>query len=182
MLAKLQPFDARRCEISLTDSTDGEPHRASVEIVRADLDDAVHAAAIVELIDAYARTDAGQAAPLNGEQKAKMIPGIKDYPQMFTLLAIENREPVGAAVCYRGFSTFRALPFINIHDLVVSEERRGRGVGTRLIEAVFEEGRRIGACKVTLEVHASNNRARRLYRKLGFGPWDSPTLFVTRML
>ncbi len=111
-----------------------------------------------------------------------MIPGLKEYPQIFSLIAIEDGHPVGVAVCYRGFSTFRGLPYINIHDLAVRESSRGRGIGTQLIEAVIDEGQRAGACKVTLEVHESNAGAMRLYRRLGFGPWDSPTLFLTRKL
>ena len=39
-----------------------------------------------------------------------------------------------------------------------------------------------GACKITLEVHESNERARGLYRSAGFGPWETSTLFVTKPL
>ena len=154
----------------------------SVEILLADLANAKHASAIVELIDAYAQTSAGQSEPLDEHQKAGMIPGLKSNPNMFTLLALADGLPVGVAICYRGFSTFRAQPYINIHDLAVREQDRGRGVGTKLIEAVMTQAKQIGACKLTLEVHDSNDRAKRLYRKLGFGPWDAPTLFLSKKL
>jgi len=39
-----------------------------------------------------------------------------------------------------------------------------------------------GSSKLTLEVHATNEAAMRLYRRFGFGPWDAPTLFVTKPL
>ena len=45
-------------------------------------------------------------------------------------------NPVGAAVCFIGFSTFAAKPLINIHDFVVLPAARGKGVGRRLLEAV----------------------------------------------
>ena len=69
-----------------------------------------------------------------------------------------------------------------MHDLAVLPEHRGRGVGRRLLEEIERRARARGSSKLTLEVHATNEAAMRLYRRFGFGPWDAPTLFVTKPL
>ena len=72
------------------------------------------------------------------------------------------------ALCFRGFSSFAALPLINVHDLSVLPERRGLGVGRQLLQAVIDHARQSGCCKITLETQEKNLDARRLYASLGF--------------
>jgi ribosomal protein S18 acetylase RimI-like enzyme len=72
-----------------------------------------------------------------------------------------------------GFSTFAARLLINIHDLAVIPEYRGRGIGRLLLEAVEAKGHELGCCKLTLEVREDNQRAQRLYDKFGFGDMPS---------
>ena len=71
---------------------------------------------------------------------------------------------------------------INIHDLAVLPGQRDRGVGRHLLDDVERLARERGCCKVTLEVHDSNDGAKRLYERVGFGPFEAPTLFVTKSL
>ena len=47
-------------------------------------------------------------------------------------------------------------------------EYRGKGVGTRLLQAVIEHSRRIGLEKIELKVYTSNKTAIALYEKHGF--------------
>ena len=98
------------------------------------------------------------------------------------LFAFVATKAVGVAVCVTSFSTFAGHPSLNIHDLAVLPEFQGRGVGTALLEEVARRGRAQGCCKITLEVHDTNSGAKQLYERSGFGPWDPPTLFVTRPL
>jgi ribosomal protein S18 acetylase RimI-like enzyme len=67
-----------------------------------------------------------------------------------------------------GYSTFRARPLLNLHDLAVQPEARERGVGGALLAAVESHARALGCCKVTLEVREDNASARRLYERVGF--------------
>lgn len=87
-------------------------------------------------------------------------------------IAYKDEKPVGLANCFYGFSTFAAKPLINIHDLVVLEEVRGQGVGTKLLQAVEDEARATNCCKVTLEVLEQNARAQAVYKKFGFSGYD----------
>jgi ribosomal protein S18 acetylase RimI-like enzyme len=79
-----------------------------------------------------------------------------------------DETAVGIATCFLGFSTFAARPLINVHDLAVLPEHRGRGIGRGLLEAVEHCARERGCAKVTLEVQENNSPARRLYKRMGF--------------
>jgi ribosomal protein S18 acetylase RimI-like enzyme len=145
----------------------------TVTVIEADLHDPQHQAAIVQLVDAYARDPMGNGAGLSAEVRDRLIPGLRQHPTSMVFLAYDSERPVGIAVCFVGFSTFAAQSLINIHDLAVLQQYRGQGVGRILLERVEAKGRELGCCKLTLEVREDNHRAQRLYQKFGFG--DMPT-------
>ena len=55
------------------------------------------------------------------------------------------------------------LKVIELDNLVVRADLRGRGVGRRLIEAIVDWSRGQGATHVDVAVHAFNRDARRFY-------------------
>jgi ribosomal protein S18 acetylase RimI-like enzyme len=135
----------------------------------ADYGDAGDAAAVVALLDSYAQDPMGGGMPLEPAVRERLVAALGDFPGAFSLLAFEGDVAVGLANCFTGFSTFAARPLVNIHDLAVLPRARGRGVGRLLMQAVEVEARKRGACKVTLEVLAGNDRAKALYAALGYG-------------
>ncbi|MGB5986768.1 MAG: GNAT family N-acetyltransferase [Desulfobacterales bacterium] len=140
----------------------------AIEIVTADLTCPDHQAAVLTLIDAYARDPLGNGQPLSAEVRKNLIPGLRRHPTTLIFLAWQGEQPVGIAVCFYGFSTFAARPLINIHDFAVLPECRGNGIGRKLLAAVEAQGRRTACCKITLEVLENNHRARRIYATAGF--------------
>lgn len=156
--------------------------RTEIRIIEADLDDAQQGDALVRLLDSYAREPAGQSAPIDAAAAPQIVPGLKRHPSKLVLLAITDDCYAGAAVCFWGFSTFTARPVMNIHDLVVLPDYRGRGIGSALLGEAESRARAAGSSRLTLEVHDSNRDAKRLYERYGFGPWSEPTLFVTKPL
>lgn len=154
----------------------------TIEVVIADLAYEAHATVLVEIIDSYARGPGGQNAPITDYARAEMARGLAANPNAEVLLGIVDGKAVGVAVCVRGFSTFAGKPSVNIHDFAVLPEYRDRGVGHALLAEVERRARDRGCCKITLEVHDTNGGAKRLYESDGFGPWDVPTLFVTKPL
>jgi ribosomal protein S18 acetylase RimI-like enzyme len=140
----------------------------AVTIIEADLNDAQHQAAIVALIDAYARDPMGGGQGLAEEVRAALIPGLQRHPTTVVFLAWDGETPVGIAVCFVGFSTFLARPLLNIHDLAVLASHRRQGVGRLLLEHVAAKGRALHCCKLTLEVRADNLNAQQLYAAVGF--------------
>lgn len=140
-------------------------------VALADYADPHDAADVVRLTDAYARDPMGGGAPLPPEVCHRLADGLAAQPGAFSLVARVDGEAAGIVNCFTGFSTFAARPLVNIHDLGVKAEYRGRGVGRALLEAVESEARRRGACKVTLEVLSGNEAAQALYARLGFATY-----------
>ena len=153
-----------------------------VRVVEADLDDPEHTQVLVDLIDSYARGPGGQSAPLTPEARANLGPGLRRHPSALVLLAVADGDFAGAAVCFWGFSTFAGKSLLNIHDLVVFPQYQNRGIGSDLLAEAERLARERGCCKLTLEVHDTNADAKRLYERLGFGPWSPATIFVTKRL
>ncbi len=139
-----------------------------IDIVEANLTCEPHCRDIVLMIDSYASDPMSNGMPLPETVRRDLIPGLRAHPTTLIFLAYHGPRPVGIAVCFRGFSTFAARPLINIHDLAVVPEHRGRGIGRRLLEAVERKARELGCCKLTLEVLENNARARRMYGAAGF--------------
>ena len=153
-----------------------------IVIERADLEDSAQAQALVEIIDAYARGPGGQDAQLSDLARSNLVKGLQDHPSAMVLLAFLGGQPVGTAVCIFSFSTFIGRPIVNIHDFAVLPGFRSRGIGRALLTEVEHRARERDCCRITLEVNDSNDRAKKLYESVGFGPWTSPTLFVTKAL
>lgn len=149
------------------------------DIRLADFDDPDDSAAIVELIESYALEPQGGGAPLPVDVRERIVPGMKAIPGAVTFLAFHGQQPVGAAICFPGFSTFAGRPLVNVHDLAVRKDFRGKGIGSQLLNAVEDFARSRGCSKVTLEVRDANPLAERLYRRRGYG---DPSGFATRFL
>jgi ribosomal protein S18 acetylase RimI-like enzyme len=102
------------------------------------------------------------------------------------LLAIAEGRPIGIAVCFLGFSTFQARPLLNVHDLAVVPEWRGKGVGWSLLSAAESRALERGCCKLTLEVQDDNEPALALYKRFGFADLvvgdSGPTRFLVKTL
>lgn len=126
---------------------------------------------VVALLDAYACDPMGGGAPLAADVKARLASDLAANPQAFSLLARLDDRAVGLANCFMGYSTFAAAPVVNIHDLAVLPDTRGKGIGKALLAAIEAEALKRGACKVTLEV-LSGNPARHLYAREGYGDYQ----------
>jgi ribosomal protein S18 acetylase RimI-like enzyme len=161
-----------------------------IEVAPADLSRESDAAALVMLLDAYARDPMGGEQPLPAPVRERLVPDLRDRiagGTALVLIARRDGEPLGVAVCFFGYSTFAARPLLNLHDLAVVEKARGAGVGRALLAAVESAARARGCVKLTLEVREDNARARRLYEHAGFADYTTGaartrTLFLERKL
>ncbi|MCL5060679.1 MAG: GNAT family N-acetyltransferase [Candidatus Thermoplasmatota archaeon] len=139
-----------------------------IEVIRARYDNPSHAAALVDLLDVYARDPAGGGAPLSDFVRGHLVDELAARPFVFSVLAFDGDVPVGLVNAIEGFSTFACRPLVNVHDVVVAASHRGRGIAAQLFAEVEAIARERGACKLTLEVLSGNRAARALYEKLGF--------------
>jgi GNAT superfamily N-acetyltransferase len=80
------------------------------------------------------------------------------------------RRPDGTIVGTTTLVTFPLATGIRawIHDVVVDEAWRGRGVGTALTEAALDHAKRRGAWTVDLTTRPWREDANRLYEAMGF--------------
>jgi GNAT superfamily N-acetyltransferase len=83
------------------------------------------------------------------------------------MLAVGDRD-VGYALAYYRHSIDYGGRIAVLDDLWVTVNRRGHGLGARLLEAVCEDLRALGARAVLLEVDPANKVAISLYSRFGF--------------
>lgn len=83
-------------------------------------------------------------------------------------VAEDDADKIVGFLCIRRYDT-RAADHVGELGLGVATAHRGVGVGARLIQAAEAWARVQGIEKVCLGVFADNERARRLYERLGYG-------------
>jgi ribosomal protein S18 acetylase RimI-like enzyme len=150
----------------------------------ANLHDPHDAHWVVALLDMYCCDAFGDGEPLSAKARENLIPGLIKHggARVFLAFAKAQAEPLGIAICMIGFSSFRGGPLLNIHDLAVSPAARGQGIGTALLQAVEDEARALGCCRITLEVRSDNTRAKKLYQQVGFEADQPETWFWKKHL
>lgn len=74
----------------------------------------------------------------------------------------------GLLIGYGGF--WLVLDEAHITSVTIGEDYRGFGYGKQLVAFLLDLARKVGARLATLEVRASNDRARGLYLNMGFRP------------
>jgi len=137
-------------------------------ILFADYSDEFHTSAIVNLMNAYAMDKMGGGEPLPEVVKQNLVSEMAKVPNAFTVLSFVDGKPAGLINCFMGFSTFKAKPLINIHDIIVISDYRGMQLSQLMLEKVEELALEKGCCKLTLEVLQGNTIAQNSYEKFGF--------------
>lgn len=143
----------------------------AVRITALDLERADHAAAFIALLDHYARDPMGGARPLDADVRASLVDRLRRRSDFVGFLAFSGEHACGLINCFEGFSTFAARPLLNVHDLVVHADHRGRAIGRALLAAAEAAARQRGCCKLTLEVLSNNHAALAAYDRAGFRPY-----------
>jgi ribosomal protein S18 acetylase RimI-like enzyme len=143
-----------------------------IDVLDADLSNPSHASALLALMDVYARDPMGGGQGLSGFARANLVDALARLPTAHVILAFAQQEPAGLLIGLEGFSTFACRPLLNVHDLVVAAAFRRQGVGRRLLLRAEAIARRLGCCKLTLEVLEGNRSAQAAYRGVGFQPYQ----------
>ena len=140
-------------------------------VLPVDYHNVEHRHALVMLLDAYARDPMGGGEGLAEDVKARLCDDLAARPDAASFIAWLDGQPVGLVNCIEGYSTFKARPLMNIHDIAVLPGHRGQGVGQSLLQAAQDHARARGCCKLTLEVLTGNLVALRSYERFGFAPY-----------
>lgn len=98
-------------------------------------------------------------------------------PSAEAFLATEGNQPVGFALFFTTFSTFRGQSGLYLEDIFVKPEYRGRGIGKSLLRRVAQVAveRRCG--RVEWSVLDWNEPAIGFYRAIGARPMEDWTVY-----
>ena len=140
----------------------------AIECIQIDYNNPAHAEDLISLLNEYALDPMGGGEPLSDNTKQTLASELSQRSNAFSIIAYVDNRPAGLANCFEEFSTFKCLPLVNIHDLVVSKNFRGQGLAKHLLDAVEKIARDNQCCKLTLEVLEGNKKAQEVYLKFGF--------------
>ncbi len=147
----------------------------SLRTERVDYRNPRDAQALVMLLDAYARDPMGGGEGLTEEVKLRVCADLAQRPGAASFIAWtgtgDSVQAIGLVNCLEGYSTFKARPLLNIHDIAVLPAHRGQGVGQALLAAAQAHAQSSGCCKLTLEVLTGNATALASYQRFGFAAY-----------
>lgn len=98
-------------------------------------------------------------------------------PHAEAMIADVEGKPVGFALVYTTFSTFRGRPGLYLEDVYVRPEYRGKGIGKALLANVARLARDRGYARLEWSVLNWNAPAIGFYRSLGAQPMDQWTVY-----
>ena len=103
-----------------------------------------------------------------------MIFGFGKDPKFQCFVAESNGVIEGIALVYIRFSTWTGI-VLHLEDLIVSQNSRGFGLGTMLLDTVVKYAEKLGVKRVSWEVLDWNESAIKFYEKKGANvmrDWD----------
>jgi ribosomal protein S18 acetylase RimI-like enzyme len=83
------------------------------------------------------------------------------------VVAFEDEKPIGYAVFYPNFATFRGQRGLYLEDIYITKEFRGRGVGEAIIKYLAKAAKERGFERIDFQVLEWNTPAIKFYEKLG---------------
>jgi ribosomal protein S18 acetylase RimI-like enzyme len=155
---------------------------SEIEVFECNFSISLHRLKILELMNEYIADEMGGGELIRGEKILDLLNGLQSHPSKIILFASVNHQIVGLTNCFINFSTFAAKPFINIHDIIINKQYRGKGVGRALLNSITKKANDYGCSKITLEVREDNHRAQELYKDLLFGDCEPKMYFWTKYL
>ena len=126
------------------------------------------APALIELIVALAQFEK-IPAPTAAEQQRLIEHGFGDRPRFEAWLAFwaDVPQPVGYAVLFETYSTFRASPTLYLEDVFVSPAYRRRGIGSALLRHCIQVAYERGCERMEWTCLDWNKKAQAVYERIG---------------
>ena len=86
----------------------------------------------------------------------------------FVWMAFDEDGAAGICVVCYAISTSMGSVVAKLDDVSVKQDRRGKGVGSDLLEQLKEQLRKEAVTRIDVAVHKDNPEAKHFYEKLGF--------------
>lgn len=83
------------------------------------------------------------------------------------LMAFDENLPIGYALYYPSFSSFRGQRGLYLEDIYINERYRGHGIGERVIRKIARIGAERGCERLDFLVLGWNEAALKFYERLG---------------
>lgn len=99
------------------------------------------------------------------------------HAKLFGLIAEEDGKPIGMALYFYNFSTFRGRHGIYIEDLYVQPQYRGSGAGTKMLQRLGQIAKANDCARIEWWVLDWNAPAIGFYKKLGAEAMDEWTVY-----
>lgn len=144
----------------------------STEVIEVDYNNKTQADDLVTLLNAYANDPMGGGESISDFAQQNLANELSKIPYAFSVICYVDGKAAGFANCFEGFSTFSCQPLVNIHDLGVNSEFRGKQISQKLLDKIEDIAKQKNCCKVTLEVLEGNTVAKNAYLKYGFKPYQ----------
>lgn len=97
------------------------------------------------------------------------------------ILGYEDDTPIGFALFFHNYSTFRAKPGIYLEDLFVNPEHRDKGYGKALLQRVIDIAQERNCGRVEWSVLDWNTPAIDFYKSMGATAMDEWTVFRMKL-
>ena len=92
-----------------------------------------------------------------------------EHPELgFVWMAYDENGVAGTCVVCYAISTSMGSVVAKLDDVSVKPDRRGKGIGTELMEQLKEQLRKEAVTRIDVAVHLENPEARRFYERAGF--------------
>ncbi len=143
---------------------------------------AKHKDAFTKLLKHYMLDPMGDSKPLDETQEVKLFNLLSTHSGVATIFVLVNDKYAGLLNYFSLISTFKAKPYIYIHDVIVNRNFRGNGLGRKLMEKVIDIAKEKDCCKLMLEVREDNDPALSLYSSLGFEECEPKNYSWTKTL
>lgn len=146
---------------------------SKITIRPATLDDVAEIVAMIRELAVFEKLE---------DQALATEPALREHlfgarPYAEALIATADTHPIGFALYFHTYSTFRALPSIYLEDVFVREAHRGLGVGKALLRTLARIAVERGCGRLEWAVLDWNANAIAFYRSLGARPMDEWTTF-----
>lgn len=132
---------------------------------------------LVELMKAHADFEELEFAYSNQEERLKKKIFDEKAP-LFCLVAEYKRQLIGYASFIKQYSTWEANDYLYLDCLYFDEEYRGMGLGSKMMELIKIEARKLGCQLIQWQTPSFNQKAIDFYHKMGSSSKSKERFFL----
>ena len=140
----------------------------NIHCTQVDYHNADQCQQLLNLLNHYAQDPMGGGKPLSKQVQQNLPSALAALPNASSFILYVDDTPAGLANCFTNFSTFSCRSILNIHDFVIHQAFRNKGLSQKLMHKITEYATEQGCIKLTLEVLKGNETAYHAYLKFGF--------------